>query len=378
MPNKPGKAHQQGSAQQQSKAQTAGNSQSASKSQERDSSAEAEKPAKAQESQSTRGQSAQAHESKVGKGSAASKSDNSSASESAGTSGAEGGDKGDPPGNNGTVKLAGFGGTNGPGHSSGDGSTPKHPSNDPHLPCDFSVEWFGFDSGVTSEVTFEQHAPTRGGSPQHDSVPLDNDSHSGGGSTAGYDGVQDYNLDFEGDPHPVHGYHVKLTTETPYSQGSDRKHKVFWVEPCEEDTDVPPGEEIPDEETPDEETPDEETPDEETPDEETPDEETPDEETPDEDNGVQDTVDENGGNTSTVVFGAQASIQDSAQAAQSAAGGAEVPTAVASGLTGDEAGLTGDKWSRSVLPLLAVLFGFGTTFVALVRRRTRVQTVTRD
>jgi hypothetical protein len=31
-----------------------------------------------------------------------------------------------------------------------------------------------------------------------------------------------------------------------------------------------------------------------------------------------------------------------------------------------------------VLPLLAVLFGFGTTFVALVRRRTRVQAVTRD
>ncbi len=100
------------------------------------------------------------------------------------------------------MKLAGFDAPNGPGHSSGDGSEPKHPSNDPHLPCTFSVEWFGFDSGVTSEVTFEQHAPTRGGSAHHDSVPLDNDSHSGGGSTAGYDGVETYNLDFEGDPHP--------------------------------------------------------------------------------------------------------------------------------------------------------------------------------
>ncbi len=73
-----------------------------------------------------------------------------------------------------------------------------------------------------------------------------------------------------------------------------------------------------------------------------------------------------------MVFGAQASVQNSqgAQAAQQPRN-AEVPTAV-------EAGLAGDEWSRSVLPLLAVLFGFGTTFVALVRRRTRVQAVTRD
>ncbi|HET7193508.1 MAG TPA: hypothetical protein VFI99_00845, partial [Nocardioides sp.] len=54
-------------------------------------------------------------------------------------------EKGDPAGNNGTVKLAGFDAPNGPGHSSGDGSTAMHPSNDPHLPCDFSVEGYGFD-----------------------------------------------------------------------------------------------------------------------------------------------------------------------------------------------------------------------------------------
>jgi hypothetical protein len=355
----PGKAHEA------SKAHQTGKSQSAGTTQQRGSSATA--GGGDERTPATRGDQDQRGHSAAAPGGGAQSNAGSDAKATHAQQGAEGdngaeGDKGDPAGNNGTVKLAGFGGTNGPGHSSGDGSTPMHPSNDPHLPCDFSVEWFGFDSGVISDVTFEQHAPTRGGSPHHDSVPLDNDSHSGGGSTAGYDGVQDYNLDFEGDPHPVHGYHVKLTTETPYSQGSDRKHKVFWVEPCEEET-SPPAEETPDEETPDEETPDEET---------------PDEETPDDDNGVQDTVDENGGSTSTVVLGAQASIQDSAETAQSATGGAEVPNAVASGLTGGEAGLTGDEWSRSVLPLLAVLFGFGTTFVALVRRRTRAQTITRD
>ena len=289
------------------------------------------------------------------------------------------------------MKLAGFDAPNGPGHSSGDGSTPMHPSNDPHLPCTFSVEWFGFDSAVTSAVTFEQHAPTRGGRPQYDSVPLDADSHSGGGSTAGYDGVETYNLDFEGDPHPKHGYHVKLTTNTPYSQGSDTKHKVFWVEPCEEDTETPggetrggetpggetpggetPGGETPGGETPGGETPGGETPGGETPGGETPGGETPGGNTPGDNNGVQDTVDENGGNTGTVVLGAQASVHNSqGGGGQSAPASANVPTAV-------EAGLAGEEWSRSVLPLLAVLFGFGLTFVALVRRRTRAQAVTRD
>ena len=58
--------------------------------------------------------------------------------------------------------------------------------------CPVGSPWSGSAStaaGLTSAVTFEQHAPTRGGSAHHDSVPLDNDSHAGGGSTAGYDGV---------------------------------------------------------------------------------------------------------------------------------------------------------------------------------------------
>jgi hypothetical protein len=343
-----------------SKAQSSGKAQKPANAQEP---AQAQKPAQAQETQPNRGQSAQAPQSET--------SQAASGSRPAGRSDHEGGDgdQGDPPGNNGTVKLANFDAPNGPGHSSGNGNVEMHPSNDPHLPCDFSVEWFGFDSGVTSEVTFEQHAPTRSERWHHDSVALDNDSHGGGGSTAGYDGVANYNLDFEGDPHPKHGYHVKLTTETPYSQGSDRKHKVFWVEPCEEEADVPEDED----ETDEDETDQDETDQDETDQDETDQDETDEEENQD-DNGVQDTVEENGGNTSTVVFGAQASIQSSqgAQAAAEApAAAAEVPTAVASGLTGD-------AWSRSVLPLLIVLFGLGTTFVALVRRRARVQAVTRD
>jgi hypothetical protein len=352
-----GKAHEKG---QNGKAHATSKGQSVEKSQERGST-KAPKTERAEKTQSTRGNSAQANQSKADQGAPAGKT--------AGTSG----DKGDPQGNNGTIKLAGFEAPNGPGHASGDGSTPKHPSNDPHLACTFSVEGFGFDAVASeSDLTFAQHAPTRGGT-QHGTLPLDQDSHSGGGSTAGYDGVETFDFDWEGAPHPKHGYHIKLTAVTDYSQGSKTKHKVFWVEPCES-TVTPPGEETPGEETPGEETPGEETPGEETPGEETPDEETPQEETPGGSNGVQQTADESGGGSSTVVFGAQASVQNSqgTQAAErSAAANTQVPTAV-------EAGLAGDEWSRSVLPLLAVLFGLGTTFVALARRRTRLQPVERD
>ena len=319
--------------------------------------ARADKPSHAQETEPSRGQSAQAHENKTSRG----------------ASGSKDGDKGNPPGNNGTVKLAGFEAPNGPGHAGGDGSTPMHPSNDPHLSCSFSVEWYGFDSAVTSQVTFEQVAPTRGGTEQHDSVTLHADDHSGGGSTAGYDGVETYHLDFEGEPHAKHGYHVKLTTNTPYSQGSDVKHKVFWVEPCEEDTDTG-GEE--DTDTGGEEDTD--TGGEE-------DTDTGGEEDTDtggeEDTDTGGEEDTDGQLTETEVLGAQATagttlVQGAEAAAQNSgsaqAAGADVPTSV-------EAGLTGEEWSRSVLPLLAVLFGFGMTFVALARRRAHAHAVsTRD
>jgi hypothetical protein len=327
--------------------------------QQQGSPAKSHEAAPAQQTQANHGQSAQAHQSKTGHGSPAGQSTGHSAGQSTGTtanaSGSSG--KGDPKGNNGTIKLAGYDAPNGPGHSSGEGSVPRHPSNDPHLPCTFAVEGYGFDAVAShSALTFEQHAPTSGGSPQYGSVPLDGDSHSGGGSTAGFDGMQEFNLAFVGDPHPKHGYHVKLTATTVYSQGSSVKHKVFWVEPCETAT-TPPGGGTPGGGTPGGGTPGGNTPGGNTP------------------GGVQETVDQNGGSTSTVVLGAQASVKHSqgTQAATQAARAqaAQVPTAI-------ESGLTGEEWSRSVFPLLLVMLGLGTTFVALVRRRARVQPVPND
>ncbi len=63
------------------------------------------------------------------------------------------------------------------------------------------------------------------------------------------------------------------------------------------------------------------------------------------------------------MLGAQASARNSQSAPAAAPStGAQVPTAV-------ESGLSDQQQSRPLLPLLALLFGLGTTAVALTRRR---------
>ncbi len=132
--------------------------------------------------------------------------------------------KGSPPGNNGTVKIAPLGEMDG------------IPNNSPHPGCDFQVEWYGFDEGadVVSQVSFAMQAPTGDvglGVNGPGEVFVGEDPASGAGQDP--DGVQAYTLSFDGEPHPQQGYHVKLTVSTPRSNGSDVKHKVFWVEDCE-------------------------------------------------------------------------------------------------------------------------------------------------
>jgi hypothetical protein len=101
------------------------------------------------------------------------------------------------------------------------------------------VEWYGFDANAVSSVKFEAQPPTGWRTLKTDTVNLDGDDASGGGSPAGLDGVAFYTLDF--DPvldsyHPQQGFHVKLTVNTTGSIGSDTKYKVFWVQGC----DTPP------------------------------------------------------------------------------------------------------------------------------------------
>ncbi|MGZ4453173.1 MAG: hypothetical protein ACXVDH_00395 [Nocardioides sp.] len=133
---------------------------------------------------------------------------------------------GDPPGNNGTVKIAAL------------GDLDRIPNNTPHPGCSFEVQWYGFDGGsdVVSTVSFTPQAPTRDVTISVDgptSVPVGEDAASGAGTATGLDAVQAYTLSFSGGAPAKQGYHVRLTVATPRSLGNDTKTKVFWVEPCD-------------------------------------------------------------------------------------------------------------------------------------------------
>lgn len=130
--------------------------------------------------------------------------------------------KGNPPGNNGTIKIDGV-------------ALQGGQRNEPHVDCEFAVEFFGYDEGnLTASLSFELQAPTRRPSGSQvlrtDSLNIGEDP--AGGATD-LDASKKYSLDFIGvSPHAQQGYHVKLTIHAQGSQGADVKHKVFWVEPC--------------------------------------------------------------------------------------------------------------------------------------------------
>jgi hypothetical protein len=133
-----------------------------------------------------------------------------------------------PGGNNGTVKIDGI-------------EFDQHVDNEPHVGCIFHVNWFNFDASVTSHVTFSVQPPSGPFETilEDDVLLLDNDP---AGAANDFSGLEEYNLGpyltpyFE---HPNQGFHVKLTINTPVSNGADVKHKVFWVAGCEEPTQTP-------------------------------------------------------------------------------------------------------------------------------------------
>jgi hypothetical protein len=133
--------------------------------------------------------------------------------------------KGKPPGNNGTVKLDGV--EFGPGKG-----------NEPHVGCTFEVDFYNFDAGVgNATVTFTLQAPTRRSVGDQilltGSVDIGEDPAGGSDDGSDLDATASYTPSFVGvEPHPIQGYHVKLTVNAPGSQGADTKHKVFWTEPC--------------------------------------------------------------------------------------------------------------------------------------------------
>jgi hypothetical protein len=130
-----------------------------------------------------------------------------------------------PPGNNGTIKVD-------------DVPFDTDPDNEPHVDCVFQVDFYGYDEGdLFADVTFAVQPPT--GNFEDiltDEVFIGEDDNSGGGSEAGLDASETYDLTavLQGfEPHPQQGWHVKLTINADGSQGADVKHKVFWVSGCE-------------------------------------------------------------------------------------------------------------------------------------------------
>lgn len=128
----------------------------------------------------------------------------------------------EPPGNNGTVKVD-------------DLDMDRMPNNQPHVSCEFTIEWRGYDEGdLDATVTFELQPPTvREGDDQvllTDTVAIGEDPAGGANDL---DAREVYTLDLTGvDPLPHQGVHVKLTVHAEGSQGADTKYKVFWVGPC--------------------------------------------------------------------------------------------------------------------------------------------------
>lgn len=131
----------------------------------------------------------------------------------------------DPPGNNGTVKIAAV------------GDLDRIPNNTPHPGCTFTVQWYGYDKGpdIVSHVTFSSQAPTGDvtlGVTGPSTVFVGGDDASGAGTPTGLDGTATYTLAFTGGAPAKQGYHVRLVVATPHSLGNDTKSKVFWVGPC--------------------------------------------------------------------------------------------------------------------------------------------------
>lgn len=132
----------------------------------------------------------------------------------------------DPPGNNGTVKVDGV-------------EFDEHPDNQPHVGCEFQIDFAGFDEGedLNATITFAVVPPTG------DDILIENDELFIGDDPAGgavdNDASKTYDLTdllAAFTPHPQQGWHVKLTVHAEGSIGADTKYKVFWVTGCE----VPP------------------------------------------------------------------------------------------------------------------------------------------
>lgn len=136
-----------------------------------------------------------------------------------GTAGA--GAAGDPPGDNGTIKIDGV-------------EWDQHPDNEPHVGCEFQVDFYGFDEGdLEATVTFEAIDPTGAVEALLDGTVAIGEDPAAGGTDVDAEETYDLTESLAAiTPHPQQGWHVKLTVHAEGSIGADTKYKVFWVSGC--------------------------------------------------------------------------------------------------------------------------------------------------
>jgi hypothetical protein len=129
-----------------------------------------------------------------------------------------------PPGNNGTVKMDGI-------------QLDNAPNNEPHIGCYFEVDFYGYDEGdLEATASLVLHPPTGGtGLALVRTVDIGEDAAGGGTDHDASILFQTSDLrpwivaNGSPTPHPIQGFHVKLTVNAEGSDGADVKHKVFWI-----------------------------------------------------------------------------------------------------------------------------------------------------
>ncbi len=126
-----------------------------------------------------------------------------------------------PPGNNGTIKIE--------GHNFDSGH-----DNDPHVSCDFSVEYFGYDTSTrTVDSTFWAWPPSA--SKPFVVTPLIGRTHftfQGSGAGNALDHRELYRLPTNGMKAVNGQYHYKTQVHVSGSIGADTKYKTFWTGSC--------------------------------------------------------------------------------------------------------------------------------------------------
>jgi hypothetical protein len=124
-----------------------------------------------------------------------------------------------PPGNNGTVKIDGT-------------AFDDHPDNEPHVGCVFQIDLYNYDEGnLQATYRFDLWAPTGSGQLAAGSVAIGEDPNGGGRDLDASVTVDLTSalLRSGGTPHPMQGWHVRLTVNAEGSIGADVKHKMFWL-----------------------------------------------------------------------------------------------------------------------------------------------------